>query len=70
VAAAAAKGEKLEIPRPIPFWDAPLKYPSKGELSPLEQRQFDFAKKIREETVRRLRAEQGASKSPAVSTGR
>ena len=43
----------------IAFWDAPLKYPGKSALSPLEQAQFAFAKRIRQEMVRRLREMQG-----------
>ncbi|HEY9871775.1 MAG TPA: hypothetical protein V6D08_21655, partial [Candidatus Obscuribacterales bacterium] len=53
-----------EIPRTkegkIAFWDAPLKYPTRDEpLNADEQKQFEFAKRIREEVVRRLRVEQG-----------
>jgi hypothetical protein len=43
----------------IPFWNAPLKYPSKGKLTQREQLQFKFAKEIRAKVVELLRAEQG-----------
>lgn len=62
-ARAAGKDPAAVVPRnadgSIAFWDAPLKYPGKGALSPLEQAQFAFAKRIREEMVRRLREMQG-----------
>src|SRR5262249_41388095 len=67
------EGGGFEIPRTpdgkIAFWDARLKYAAKDQpLNELEQRQFEFAKQIREEVVRRLRAQQGVfESSPAVT---
>src|SRR4029453_16250171 len=63
----------VEIPRTpdgkIAFWDAPLKYATKDQpLNDLEQKQFDFAKQIREEVVRRLRVQQGVFESSPVTT--
>jgi hypothetical protein len=43
----------------VAFWNAPLKYPSKGPLSKLEEEQFRFAKQIRTKVVDLLREEQG-----------
>jgi len=43
----------------VSFWNAPLKYPSKGPLSKLEEDQFRFAKQIRAKVVELLREEQG-----------
>lgn len=43
----------------VPFWNAPLRYPSAGELSPTEQKQFAFAARIRDEVVSQLRLAQG-----------
>src|SRR6185436_2477729 len=43
----------------IPFWNAPLKYPSAGALNDTEKKQFAFASKIREQMVALLREEQG-----------
>ena len=53
-------------PGRLPFWNASLKYPRRGEhgqmlidsLSPHEQKQFAFAQRIREIAVELLRAEQ------------
>lgn len=53
-------------PGKLPFWNSPLKYPTRNEhgvlnlheLNELELRQFLFAGKIREITVELLRAEQ------------
>ncbi|MBI2378263.1 MAG: hypothetical protein HYV07_29955 [Deltaproteobacteria bacterium] len=58
----ASKGDS--IPKnsdgTIAFWNAPLKYPKPdAPLSAREQQQLSFAKQIREEVVRLLRAEQG-----------
>jgi hypothetical protein len=44
----------------IAFWNAPLKYPSKGKLTQREEMQFKFAKQIREKVVELLRAQQGS----------
>lgn len=62
------KDEGLEEPGrgKLPFWNSPLKYPSRSEhgmlnvqeLTDLELKQFLFAGKIREITVELLRAEQ------------
>ncbi|HEY9785472.1 MAG TPA: hypothetical protein V6D17_08730 [Candidatus Obscuribacterales bacterium] len=62
------KCERTEGPGPgkLPFWNAPLKYPTRNEygmlnvreLDDLELRQFLFAGKIREIAVELLRAEQ------------
>lgn len=41
----------------IAFWSAPLTYPSLADLNPLQLRQFEFAKTITAEMVRRLKAE-------------
>ncbi len=43
----------------IAFWNAPLKYPSAGELTIKEREQHRFAKEIRAKVVELLRAEQG-----------
>jgi hypothetical protein len=42
----------------LPFWDTPLSYPSESALSALEQEQFEFAKRIREQVVQFLLAEE------------
>jgi hypothetical protein len=50
----------------LPFWNSPLKYPPRdnfgmamvARLSPLEQKQFAFAERIREIAVELLRAEE------------
>ncbi len=43
----------------IAFWNAPLKYPSQGQLAQREQDQFVFAKRIRDKVIELLKAEQG-----------
>ncbi len=64
--------QEFKIPRTpegkIPFWNAPLKYATKDQpLTEFEQSQFEFAKQIREEMVRRLRAQQGVFESVPVA---
>jgi len=59
------EGSGIEIERnpdgTIPFWDAPLKYPTSSELNPSEQAQFDFAETITLEVVRRLKSHEDTS---------
>jgi len=61
-------GSSSPIPRnadgTIPFWNVALRYPSDGELGALEQSQFEFAKKVREQVVTRLKAKQD---EPSIS---
>src|SRR5262249_2314121 len=45
----------------IPYWDAPLKYPSSADLNATEQIQFEFAETISLEVVRRLKTHDDTS---------